>query len=131
MKLKSIFFSIIVLLTISACGPYTHHPVRFGQKAIMPEKLEAEQPPPQTLPSIVITYAEVREIFQAKCSLCHNPGTGGNPPNWLDYSVAAGRLNSIKNRVFVVKDMPVVGMPELTEEEARKLKAWLDAGAPE
>lgn len=171
MNIKSILFSLAVLGTVSACGPYTHHPVKFGQKAVMPSAKKttassnANSADPSTqdatgtsadpaatpdqgtpadgsasttetptaeasLPPENGPFGEIREIFQAKCALCHNANTGGNPPNWLDYTVVAGKLDAILTRVFVKKDMPMTGMPGLTAEEAQKLKAWLDAGAP-
>lgn len=175
MNAKSLLFGSLVLLAFSACGPNDHHPVKFGQKAVMPSTKKTpatsasaaaaaaadpstqdatgtsadpaatpdqgtpadgsasttETPTPEaSLPPENGPFGEIREIFQAKCALCHNANTGGNPPNWLDYTVVAGKLDAILTRVFVKKDMPMTGLPGLTAEEAQKLKAWLDAGAP-
>ncbi len=75
--------------------------------------------------------ADITPIINAKCasSGCHN---GSAPGNFTSYAGIKTYIDNgkVKDRVFVKKDMPVAGLPQLTEDEKNSLQCWLDNGAP-
>jgi uncharacterized membrane protein len=50
-------------------------------------------------------------------------------PNWLVYANAHAKAASIKNRVFVLKNMPLGGT--LTPDQRQLFASWADGGAPQ
>ena len=85
---------------------------------------------------------EVDAIVALSCAYagCHVGGTSA-PGNYLSYNGINTILQngSFKNRVFDIKDNPVLGMPpdnsggpkNLTEEQLLTLSCWMEAGFPE
>lgn len=102
-----------------ACGNGDHMPVKAlsGSSA---KKLG------QTAAAGGISYADVKPIFAARCTPCHAPGQP--QPNWQDYATAFEKKENIRTRLFVKKDMPMGG--KLSDDDAKIILAWLDAGAP-
>lgn len=68
----------------------------------------------------------IKNILSNKCMACHNGSF--HPKDWTNYEVAKNNLMKIEKRLFVVKDMPMVG--SLSDEEKIKLKEWILAGGP-
>lgn len=78
-----------------------------------------------------LTYANgIKPIFDAYCATsgCHVPN--GAPGHFTTYGGIKPKVDngSIMQRTIVDKDMPPSGMSNC---DRAKLKAWLDAGAPE
>jgi len=100
-----------------------------------PEPKPDPQPAPQPQPSnpldpiySPIGYEEdAKPIFKEKCSACHKAGY----MNWMNYQRAYESTDQMTDRLFVKKDMPPDGNPQLSTEQLRVLKAWLDQGAAE
>jgi uncharacterized membrane protein len=68
------------------------------------------------------SFAEVRDrVIGPECSGCH--------AGFVEYGQAYAKRDAIRDRVFVVGNMPKGG--KLTDDESALLRAWLDAGAPE
>jgi hypothetical protein len=87
------------------------------------------------------TFAkDVAPIFQAKCQVCHRPGSLG-PMSLVTYEDARPWTRAIKARV-ASRDMPpwhldkTVGIQKfindgsLSEEQIKTIVSWVDAGAP-
>ena len=70
-------------------------------------------------------FKDIQPLFLAKCAQCH--GEGSSIGNWQSYDVALAKKEAINNRVFVVRDMPMVGT--LTDEERLMIAKWVEAGA--
>lgn len=78
--------------------------------------------------------ANVKLVFESKCTPCHTTQIAGGPPYWLDYKTAFSKKDLIKARAIDISDpnrpMPPAGMPALTPEEKKTLSDWISAGAP-
>ena len=71
-----------------------------------------------------VTYeANVKPIFEQRCARCHSTGS----LNWMKYDNAFLYKDSIRWRVWAVRNMP----PDfsITEEERNTIKEWVDQGA--
>jgi uncharacterized membrane protein len=72
---------------------------------------------------------DINTIIQTNCTLsnCHgsNSATG---VNFYNYNQISSKASDIYRRAVVKKDMPPTGA--LSAEDQKKLKCWIDAGAP-
>lgn len=91
---------------------------------------EKSQPLPAGCTTTMFYVIDIKPIIDAKCVTCHT--TGAIQGDFTDFNILKTKIDagSFKNRVFIQKDMPQAGSPQLTEEELGKLKCWLDQGAP-
>jgi hypothetical protein len=103
------------------------------------ENPETELPPVPFCDTVTdITFTgKIGEIIKAGCALpgCHIAGTG-IPGNFPDYAETAGKVEdgSFALRVLELKDMPPswsAGPVSLNDCELSKIRAWINAGAPE
>src|SRR5690606_4597623 len=73
----------------------------------------------------------IRDIFQARCSMCH---TGAPLPDWTNYSTASSNGDNIVFRITLPdghpQQMPPGNSTGLTDDERELIVAWVDAGAP-
>lgn len=96
-------------------------------------KTEEPQPEPiqECAPGANGYAAKISPIIQAKCSTpgCHAFGGGG--PEFKTYADLKAKVDNgrLEDRVFVRKDMPPSGHPQLTEDELKSLRCWLNNGA--
>lgn len=77
-----------------------------------------------------MSYAtDIKPIIDAKCVTCHT--TGASQGDFQTYAVVKVKVDNgtFNNRVFVAKDMPPGGNPQLTADELQKIKCWMDQGA--
>ena len=84
----------------------------------------------------------VDDIVMLTCAYagCHVGGTSA-PGNYLTYNGILSVLNngSFKERVFDIKDNPILGMPpdnsngpkDLTEDQLNTLSCWMESDFPE
>lgn len=78
-----------------------------------------------------LTYTNgIKPVFDTYCATAGCHVSGGAPGNFTSYSGIQPKVNdgSIEQRSIVDRDMPPAGMPSC---DRAKLKAWLDAGAPQ
>lgn len=92
---------LFVLLLLTGCGPSKPTP-------ISPE------------------FKETRQIFLNRCMGCHNASfrPHGHSTNWLDESVVKERLDVLKERVIMKRNMPQGNT--LTDKEYETIKDYLD-----
>ncbi len=84
-----------------------------------------EEPPDEEEPNTEITFNKIiKPLFELKCALCHNAESG--LLNVLDHEAVKARLEAIKIRVSIVKDMPQFG--SMTEKERELVALWVDQG---
>ena len=69
---------------------------------------------------------DVRPIFSAKCSSCHNASS--DLGDWTDYDQAYDKRYVIKNRIQS-KSMPHFTDESLTESMRSIIVDWVDTGA--
>lgn len=72
----------------------------------------------------------VADVLKPKCFSCHsNAGGSSGGLNTESYSAVKSKLSVMIDRAITRKDMPIGGA--LSTSQFDKLKAWLEAGAPE
>jgi len=77
--------------------------------------------------------SDIKPILITKCAIsgCHEPGfVLGNFNNYSDVKLKVDK-GSFYNFIYVNKLMPPSGREPLSETELKKIKCWLDDGAPE
>src|SRR5690606_4145556 len=79
----------------------------------------------------IVTFAEVRPLFQTYRSRCH-PNI--MPPDWLQYDEALTYVQNGKlyQRVIEEQTMPLPGTPEaqsMSDEERDLIAKWIQTGA--
>jgi uncharacterized membrane protein len=83
-----------------------------------------------------ITFSKnIKPIIEQNCAVsgCHaTNGIGNDYGNFETYEGLKIKVDQgqVRNRVFVVKDMPPAPYGPLTTEESRALECWLNNGAP-
>lgn len=81
---------------------------------------------PYPVPTVLTYINFFLPLVQDKCIMCHGPGS--SLPNWTNYDTAYAYRASIRNHVFMIKDMPKVGT--LTAQQRQDVANWVDDGAP-
>lgn len=78
-----------------------------------------------------LTYQpDLKPLFDTQCAIAGCHVANGAPGNFSTYAGIQARLPDIRQRVCVVKDMPL-SPGQLTPCERAKVRVWIDAGAPE
>jgi hypothetical protein len=72
---------------------------------------------------------DIQPIFNTYCTSCHNPGNLSGNLDLTNYSTASIEAADIKNRAFILKDMPQAGSPAPSDAEREKIKCWVEKGA--
>ncbi len=92
---------------------------------------EKAKPLPVGCSTTMFYATDIKPIIDSKCVTCHISGGSGTGDftnfNELNEKINTGIFNT---KVFILKDMPQSGSPQLTEDELGKLSCWLDQGAP-
>lgn len=70
-----------------------------------------------------VSFKEVQPIFQQRCAQCHYEARW----NWTNYETAVKNKTKIYNRVWVLKDMPII-RNNMKDSERLLIKKWIDTG---
>jgi hypothetical protein len=87
--------------------------------------------------SVTITWDNtVHSIISNSCATagCHVPDSaGGNGFDFTTYALVKAKIDNgvFQHRVFIVRDMPPPETTVLSPCDLKKLKTWVDNGAPE
>jgi hypothetical protein len=65
----------------------------------------------------------IQPFFQEKCIFCHGAGKM-NPNDWTDLQTAREKRDSIINRLFIVKNMPMGAGGSVQGEQKEIIEAW-------
>lgn len=68
---------------------------------------------------------DIKPIMQQRCFQCHSSGYW----NWTVYDNALKYKDIIRLRVWVTRQMPLGG--NITEDERKMIRDWVDQGAKE
>lgn len=81
--------------------------------------------PPKPAP-LAPTFQDVKPIIQLKCMSCHSEGfqPHGHSTNWLNENVVKERLDIIKERVIIKRNMPMGNT--LTPQEFETIQRYLE-----
>jgi uncharacterized membrane protein len=90
---------------------------------------EKAAPLPVGCTNTMFFSTDIKPLFDTYCITCHFSG-GSGPGDFSLYADIKTYSETIKYRVFVSKDMPQAGSPQLSQDDLNKLKCWLDQGAP-
>ena len=89
--------------------------------------------PEQPAPCHATYVADIKTIVNAKCAIsgCHDGNSG--IIGFKEYTPLKERADNgrIKSYVIELKIMPPATAPQLTDNEKKLIKCWLDNGAPE
>lgn len=114
MRLNNVLF---YLVAIALCGIWTADCV-FDLKLLETPVLDLE-------PSRVVRFTEIRPIFQERCFRCHSSANW----DWTQYPIAFEKRGRIRVRVWEARSMPLGG--QITEEERKLIRDWVDSGGQE
>lgn len=114
MKHQDFLFWTVLLVLV---GVWTVDSVMdFG---LVPNPMEVQAPSSNE----PVTFEAVRPIFQDRCVKCHSSSNW----NWTDYETAYAKRVQIRDRVWVLRSMPLgQAMPEA---ERMLVRDWVDSGA--
>lgn len=71
-----------------------------------------------------VSFSQVQPIFKNRCLKCHSAHNW----DWTNYDVAYAKRDRIKSRVWTTRSMPL-GSSDITEDERRLIRDWVDSGA--
>ncbi len=94
-----------------------------------PSSTPAPSPNPNPAPAGLTYTKDVSQIFQTRCFMCHN--SSSPIPNWMDYSVAFSKKDTINKRVVQDQTMPPGNMTGMTPIERKMVGDWISEGAPQ
>lgn len=73
--------------------------------------------------SAEVTFADVKPIFEFNCKYCHHQKVW----DWTDYGTAFAKKDLIRQRVWVLRNMPLGR--EMPESDRARIRDWVDQGA--
>ena len=117
--MKKIGGLIVVVLALSSCLKDKAQPY------VEPE-----------CPTIISYESDIKPIINTSCVTNMGPGTGCHDAWIFEYDNLKATLDNgtTQNRVFDVKDMPIIsetfGTDSLTAEELQTFKCWVEQGYP-
>jgi len=82
---------------------------------------------PSECPSPAVTYADVAPIFDSACATCHT-GKGQDPWSLSDYNSVADWQELVRAEVLNCTMPPKDSGVHVSNEDRRKLLAWVRCG---
>lgn len=122
------FSNIIYLFFVFVLGCYSgggHQPLLVLDQG----KSRAGADEDTQSPDDPVVYADIKPIFEARCSRCHSAQFA---PNWLDCNEAKKYMDRLAARATGDNPtMPLMGSPEaaaILPEERAAFSAWIQDG---
>lgn len=112
-----LLFYCVVQLFITSCAPNgAHKPVVEPSKSVGSK-------------GTVVSFADVKPIFERRCAACHPSKMA---PDWTNEQQALPLVKNgkLKLRVVIQKTMPQIGSPqasEITQEERDLIAGWIES----
>ena len=77
-----------------------------------------------------MTYAELRQVLDARCVMCHNDQLASKNVNLTTADALATHAQMIYQQVVVLKTMPLNNATQITDAERALIGRWFEEGAP-
>ena len=87
-------------------------------------------PQPKLAAAAPVTYAELRQVLDARCAVCHNDQLASKNVNLTHAESVAQHAQSINQQVAILKTMPLNNATQITDAERALVGRWFKEGAP-
>ena len=87
-------------------------------------------PQPKTVAAGPVTYAELRQVLDARCVMCHNEQLASKNVNLAHAESVAQHAQTINQQVAILKTMPLNNATQITDAERALVGRWFKEGAP-
>ncbi len=100
-----------------------------GLGCVLLAGLAVWQAPPPAPAAVATSFAQVRAIVQARCSLCHNAQLANKGVRLDTPDQILAHAARMYQQAVVLKAMPLNNATQITDAERAALKQWYEAGA--
>ena len=90
----------------------------------------APAPQPKAAAVAAVTYADVRQVLDARCVMCHNEQLASKNVALHTPELVAKNAQLLYQQAVVLKAMPMNNATQITDAERALLGRWFNAGAP-
>jgi len=90
----------------------------------------APAPQPKVAAAAPVTYAEVRQVLDARCVLCHNAQVQSKNVALHTPELVAKNAQMVNQQAVVLKTMPMNNATQITDAERALIGRWFNEGAP-
>ena len=90
----------------------------------------APAPQPKAAAVAAVTYADVRQVLDARCVMCHNEQLASKNVALHTPELVARNAQLLYQQAVVLKAMPMNNATQITDAERALLGRWFNAGAP-
>ena len=87
-------------------------------------------PQPKLAAAAPVTYAELRQVLDARCAVCHNDQLASKNVNLTHAESVAQHAQMINQQVAILKTMPLNNATQITDAERALVGRWFKEGAP-
>ena len=77
-----------------------------------------------------VSYAELRQVLDARCVICHNPQVANKSIALHTPELVARHAQALYQQAVVLRTMPINNATQLTEAERALIGRWFAEGAP-
>lgn len=90
----------------------------------------APAPQDKAVAAAPVTYAELRQVLDARCVMCHNDQLASKNVNLTQAAGVAQHAQMINQQVVAQKTMPLNNATQITDAERALIGRWFAEGAP-
>ena len=87
-------------------------------------------PQPKVEAAAPVTYAELRQVLDARCVMCHNDDLASKNVKLVTPEDVAKHAQTLHQQVVILKTMPLNNATQLTDAERALIGRWFNEGAP-
>lgn len=90
----------------------------------------APAPQAKVVAAAPVTYADLRQVLDARCVMCHNDQLASKNVNLTQAAGVAQHAQMINQQVVAQKTMPLNNATQITDAERALIGRWFAEGAP-
>ncbi|MCB2019477.1 MAG: urate hydroxylase PuuD, partial [Burkholderiaceae bacterium] len=87
-------------------------------------------PQPKVEASAPVTYAELRQVLDTRCVMCHNDELASKNVNLTKAETLTAQAQMINQQAVILKTMPLNNATQITDAERALIGRWFKEGAP-
>ena len=87
-------------------------------------------PAPQQTAAQPVRFAEVRQVVEQRCLICHNAQVQSKNVALHTPELLQQHAQAVYQQVWTLKLMPMNNATQITDAERLLVKRWFEAGAP-